>query len=50
MREAVIVSTARTALAKSFRGSFNDTEAPAMGGHCVKAVIEKAGIDRSSDS
>ena len=28
MREAVIVSTARTALAKSFRGSFNDTEAP----------------------
>tara|TARA_S200000501_G_scaffold205790_1_gene193480 strand:+ start:1780 stop:2982 length:1203 start_codon:yes stop_codon:yes gene_type:complete len=45
MREAVIVSTARTALAKSFRGSFNDTEAPAMGGHCVKAVIEKGGID-----
>ena len=45
MREAVIVSTARTGLAKSFRGSFNDTEAPAMGGHCVKAVIEKAGID-----
>lgn len=45
MREAIIVSTARTALAKSFRGSFNDTEAPAMGGHCVKAVIEKAGID-----
>ncbi|MCG8316025.1 MAG: acetyl-CoA C-acyltransferase [Pseudomonadales bacterium] len=45
MREAVIVSTARTGLAKSFRGSFNDTEAPAMGGHCVKAVIEKSGID-----
>ncbi len=45
MREAVIVSTARTALAKSFRGGFNDTEAPAMGGHCVRAVIEKAGID-----
>ena len=45
MREAVIVSTARTGLAKSFRGSFNDTEAPAMGGHVVRAVIEKAGID-----
>ena len=45
MREAVIVSTARTALAKSFRGSFNDTEAPALGGHVVKAVIEKSGID-----
>ncbi len=45
MREAVIVATARTALAKSFRGSFNDTEAPALGGHVVKAVVEKAGID-----
>lgn len=45
MREAVIVSTARTGLAKSFRGSFNETEAPAMGGHVVRAVVEKAGID-----
>lgn len=45
MREAVIVSTARTALAKSFRGSFNDTEAPAMGGHVVKAAVARAGID-----
>ena len=45
MREAAIVSTARTALAKSFRGSFNDTEAPALGGHVVKAVVERAGID-----
>jgi acetyl-CoA C-acetyltransferase len=44
-RDAVIVSVARTGLAKSFRGSFNDTEAPAMGGHVVKAVVEKAGID-----
>lgn len=45
MREAVIVSTARTALAKSFRGAFNDTEAPALGGHVVQASIAKAGID-----
>ncbi len=45
MREAVIVSTARTGLGKSFRGAFNDTEAPAMGGHVVRAVIAKAGID-----
>ena len=45
MREAVIVSTARTGLAKSFRGGFNDTEAPAMGGHVVRAAIERAGID-----
>lgn len=45
MNEVVIVSTARTALAKSFRGSFNDTEAPVLGGHVVRAVIERAGIE-----
>jgi acetyl-CoA C-acetyltransferase len=45
MKEAVIVSTARTGLAKSFRGGFNDTEAPAMGGHVVRAAVERAGID-----
>ena len=45
MTEAVIVSAARTALGKSFRGAFNDTEAPALGGHAIKAVIERAGID-----
>jgi len=45
MREAVIVSTARTGLAKSFRGGFNDTEAPALGGHVVRAAVERAGID-----
>jgi len=47
MREAVIVSTARTALGKSFKGAFNDTEAPDLGGHVVRAVIEKSGIDPS---
>lgn len=45
MREAAIVSTARTGLAKSFRGGFNDTEAPAIGGHVVRAAVERAGID-----
>ncbi|MCY1389911.1 3-ketoacyl-CoA thiolase [compost metagenome] len=45
MNEVVIVSTARTALAKSFRGSFNDTEAPVLGGHAVRAVVERAGIE-----
>lgn len=45
MREAVIVSTARTGLAKSFRGGFNNTEAPAMGGHVVRSAVERAGID-----
>ncbi|MCU1717554.1 acetyl-CoA C-acyltransferase [Pseudomonas sp. 5P_3.1_Bac2] len=45
MTEVVIVSTARTALAKSFRGSFNDTEAPLLGGHVVRAVLERAGVE-----
>lgn len=45
MQEAVIVATARTALTKSFRGSFNDTEAPVLGGHVVRAVVQRAGID-----
>jgi acetyl-CoA C-acetyltransferase len=45
MREAVIVSTARTPIGKAFRGAFNDTEAPAMGGHVVKAAVARAGID-----
>ena len=38
-REAVIVATARTGLAKSFRGSFNQTRPDDMGAHCVKAVL-----------
>lgn len=45
MKEAVIVSTARTGMGKSFRGALNDTEAPAMGGHVVRAAVERAGID-----
>jgi acetyl-CoA C-acetyltransferase len=45
MREAVIVSTARTGLAKSWRGAFNMTHGATMGGHVVKAAMERAGID-----
>lgn len=45
MKEAVIVSTARTGMGKSFRGALNDTEAPAMGGHAVRAAVQRAGID-----
>jgi acetyl-CoA C-acetyltransferase len=45
MREAVIVSTARTGLAKSVRGGFNMTHGAAMGGHAVKHAIARAGID-----
>ena len=45
MREAVIVSTARTGLAKSWRGALNMTHGATMGGHAVRAAIERAGID-----
>ncbi len=44
MREAVIVSTARTGLAKSGRGGFNITHGATMGGHAIKHAIERAGI------
>jgi len=45
MREAVIVSTARTGLAKSGRGGFNDTHGAAMGGHAIKHAAARAGLD-----
>ncbi|MDD9934694.1 MAG: acetyl-CoA C-acyltransferase [Myxococcales bacterium] len=45
MREAVIVSTARTGLAKSHRGGFNITPGVTMAGHAVKHSIERAGIE-----
>ncbi|HWY62351.1 MAG TPA: acetyl-CoA C-acyltransferase [Rhizomicrobium sp.] len=45
MKEAVIVSTARTSLAKSVRGSFNQTHGAVMGGHAIKSAIARAGID-----
>ena len=44
-RRAVIVSTARTGLAKSFRGGFNNTHGASLGGHAIKSAIAKAGID-----
>jgi acetyl-CoA C-acetyltransferase len=47
MKQAVIVSTARTGLAKSVRGGFNDTHGAVMGGHVVKHAIARAGIDFS---
>jgi acetyl-CoA C-acetyltransferase len=45
MREAVIVSTARTGLAKSQRGGFNLTHGAALGGHAIKHAIQRAGIE-----
>lgn len=47
MQEAVIVAVARTAIGKAYRGAFNDTEAPVLGGHVVKAVVERSGVDPS---
>ncbi|RDI53821.1 acetyl-CoA C-acyltransferase [Microvirga subterranea] len=44
MREAVIVSVARTSIGKAFRGAFNDTEAPALSGHVVREAVARAGI------
>jgi acetyl-CoA C-acetyltransferase len=45
MSKAVIVSTARTPLAKSWKGAFNMTHGATLGGHAVKAALERAGID-----
>ena len=45
MTRALIVSTARTGLAKSFRGGFNLTHGAALGGHAIKSAIARAGIE-----
>jgi acetyl-CoA C-acetyltransferase len=45
MREAVIVSTARTPIGKAYRGAFNNTESPTLGGHAIRHAVERAGID-----
>ena len=42
MREAVVVASARTGLAKSFRGSFNMTRPDEMAAHCIREVLAKA--------
>lgn len=43
--DAVIVSTARTPIGKAYRGAFNDTEAPVLGGHVIRAALAKVGVD-----
>ncbi len=45
MREAVIVSTARTPIGKAFRGAFNMTLAPTLASHAVKAAVARAGLE-----
>ena len=44
MREAVIVSTARTPIGRAYRGAFNNLEAPTLGGHAIKNAVERAGL------
>ena len=48
MTDAVIVSTARTPLAKSWKGSFNMTHGASLGGHALQTAIGRAGIDPAS--
>ncbi|HEY3909660.1 MAG TPA: acetyl-CoA C-acyltransferase [Stellaceae bacterium] len=45
MREAVIVSTARTPIGRAYRGAFNDTQAQALAGHVVAEAVRRAGAD-----
>ncbi|HEY6134956.1 MAG TPA: acetyl-CoA C-acyltransferase [Rubrivivax sp.] len=45
MSQAVIVSTARTPLAKSWKGAFNMSHGATLGGHAVQAAVQRAGVD-----
>jgi len=45
MREAVIVSTARTPIGKAYRGALNATLSPTLAGHVIRAAVERAGIE-----
>ena len=47
MREAVIVSTARTPIGKAYRGAFNDLDAPTLAGYVIKEAIARSGVDPS---
>ncbi|HRF08720.1 MAG TPA: acetyl-CoA C-acyltransferase [Xanthobacteraceae bacterium] len=45
MREAVIVSTARTPIGKAYRGAFNNTEGATLYGHAIEHAVKRAGIE-----
>ena len=45
MTDAVVVSTARTPLAKAFRGAFNNTHSGTLGGHAIRHAVARAGIE-----
>lgn len=48
MRDAVIVSTARTPIGRAYRGAFNATPSPTLAAHAIRAAVERAGIDPAS--
>ncbi len=45
MKEAVIVSTARTPIGKAYRGAFNNTKSPTLAGHAIRHAVERAQVD-----
>jgi acetyl-CoA C-acetyltransferase len=45
MKEAVVVSTARTPIGKAYRGAFNNTQAQALGGHAIAHAVARAGVE-----
>lgn len=45
MKDAVIVSTARTGIGRAFKGAFNATKSPTMMGHAISHAVQRAGID-----
>lgn len=45
MREAVVVSTARTGIGRAYKGALNHTKSPTMLGHAIEHAIRRAGID-----
>ena len=45
MREAVIVSTARTPIGVAFKGALNNIKSPTMMGHAIEHAVKRAGVD-----
>ncbi len=45
MREAVIATTARTPIGRAYRGAFNNTDAPTLGGHPIAEAVKRAGLE-----
>lgn len=45
MKDVVIVSTARTPIGRAYKGAFNNTKSPTLGGHVVREAVQRAGLD-----